>query len=44
LRAEEIVALEWADVDLERRQIRVLHSDWCGELTAPKNGRIRSSE
>src|SRR5688572_903861 len=41
LRAGEIVALEWADVDLDRRQIRVRHSDWCGELTAPKNGRIR---
>jgi integrase len=41
LRASEIVALEWADVDLKRRQIRVRHSDWCGELTAPKNGRIR---
>lgn len=41
LRAGEIVALEWVDVDLERRQIRVRHSDWCGELTAPKNGRIR---
>jgi integrase len=41
LRAGEIVALEWADVDVERRQIRVRHSDWCGELTAPKNGRIR---
>ena len=41
MRAGEIVALEWADVDLERRQIRVRHSDWCGELTAPKNGRIR---
>jgi integrase len=41
LRAGEIVALEWADVDLDRRQIRVRHSDWNGELTAPKNGRIR---
>jgi integrase len=41
LRAGEIVALEWADVDLERRQIRVRHSDWCGQLTTPKNGRIR---
>ncbi len=41
LRAGEIVALEWADIDLERRQTRVRHSDWCGELTAPKNGRIR---
>ena len=42
-RAGEIVALEWADVDLERRQIRVRHSDWCGELTAPKNGAFGSS-
>ena len=41
LRAGEIVALEWADVDIERRQIRVRHSDWCGELIAPKNRRIR---
>ena len=41
LRAGEIVALEWADVDLDRRQIRVQHSDWRGELTSPKNGRIR---
>ncbi|MQA29562.1 MAG: tyrosine-type recombinase/integrase [Luteitalea sp.] len=41
LRPGEIVALEWVDVDLERRQIRVRHSDWCGELTAPRNGRIR---
>jgi integrase len=38
LRSGEIVALEWADVDLERRQIRVRHSDWCGQLVAPKNG------
>jgi hypothetical protein len=36
LRAGEIVAFEWTDVDLERRQIRVRHSDWCGELTAPE--------
>ena len=41
MRAGEIVALEWADVDIERRQIRVRHSDWCGELIAPKNRRIR---
>jgi integrase len=29
------------DVDLERRQLRVRHSDWCGQLTTPKNGRVR---
>lgn len=41
LRAGEIVALEWRDVDFERRQIRVRHSDWRGTLTPSKNGRIR---
>ena len=41
LRVGEIVALEWADIDLERRQISVRHSDWRGQLTTPKNGRGR---
>ena len=41
LRVGEIVALEWADIDLERRQISVRHSDWRGHLTSPKNGRGR---
>lgn len=41
LRSGEIVALEWADVDFDRRQLRVQHSDWNGVLTTPKNGRIR---
>jgi integrase len=41
LRVGEIVALEWADVDLDRRQIRVRHSDWRGQLTTPKNGQAR---
>ena len=41
LRVGEIVALEWADIDLERRQISVRHSDWRGQLTSPKNGRGR---
>lgn len=41
MRVGEIVALEWADVDLERRQINIRHSDWRGELTTPKNGRGR---
>lgn len=41
MRAGEIVALEWADVDLERRQISIRHSDWRGQLTSPKNGRGR---
>jgi hypothetical protein len=29
------------DIELDRRQIIVRHSGWNGELTAPKNGRIR---
>jgi integrase len=41
LRVGEIVALEWSDIDLERRQISVRHSDWKGQLTSPKNGRGR---
>ena len=41
MRAGEIVALEWADIDLERRQISIRHSDWRGQLTSPKSGRGR---
>ena len=41
LRVGRIVALEWTDIDLERRQISVRHSDWKGQLTSPKNGRGR---
>src|SRR5262249_39484253 len=41
MRVGEIVALEWADIDLERRQIGIRHSDWRGQLTTPKNGRGR---
>lgn len=41
LRVGEIVALEWADLDIERRQISIRHSDWRGQLTTPKNGRGR---
>ena len=41
LRVGEIVALHWRDVDFARNQIAVRHSDWRGQLTAPKNGRVR---
>ena len=41
MRVGEIVALEWGDIDLERRQISIRHSDWRGQLTTPKNGRGR---
>ena len=41
LRRGEIAALEWADVDLGKRQICVHRSDWKGQVTAPKGGRLR---
>jgi integrase len=30
LRCGEMMALEWGDVDLEKRQLRVERSDWKG--------------
>ena len=41
LRAGEMRALQWTDVDLTRRQLRVARSEWHGHLTATKGGRVR---
>lgn len=41
LRAGEMMALEWTDVDLGRRQLRIQRSDWKGQVTATKGGRPR---
>jgi integrase len=41
LRCGEIMALEWGDVDLAKRQLAVRRSDWQGHVTVPKGGRIR---
>src|SRR5262245_12847039 len=41
LRCGEMVAMEWRDVDLSKRQLCVRQSDWKGQVTAPKNGRVR---
>jgi integrase len=41
LRCGEIMALEWTDVDLVKRQIAVQRSDWKGHVTATKGGRVR---
>ncbi len=41
LRRGEIIALEWTDLDLERRTLHVRRSEWKGEVTAPKGGRSR---
>jgi integrase len=36
-----MVAMEWRDVDLGKRQLYVRQSDWKGQVTAPKSGRVR---
>lgn len=41
LRRGEITALEWEDVDFDRRQLCVQRSEWNGQVTAPKGGRLR---
>src|SRR5258705_10682643 len=41
LRLGEMMALEWSDVDLHRRQLTVQHSDWKGHVTTTKGGRLR---
>lgn len=41
LRCGEMMALEWADVDLPKRQIRIQRSEWKGRVTPPKGGRTR---
>ena len=41
LRCGEMMALEWSDVDLQKRQLRVRQSEWKGHVTVPKGGRMR---
>jgi integrase len=41
LRCGEMMALEWRDVDLGKRQICVQRSEWKGQVTVPKGGRLR---
>ena len=41
LRCGEMIALEWRDVDVSKRQLCVQRSDWNGEVTSPKGGRLR---
>src|SRR5439155_25571293 len=36
LRCGEMMALEWSDVDLAKRQLRVERSDWKGHVIATK--------
>jgi integrase len=41
LRCGEMIALEWGDVDLPKRQLCVCRSDWNGQVGTPKGGRQR---
>lgn len=41
LRCGEILALEWGDVELERRTLTIQRSEWMGNISAPKSGRFR---
>jgi hypothetical protein len=41
MRCGEMLALEWRDVDLQKRQICVERSAWKGHVTAPKGDRLR---
>ncbi len=41
LRAGEMRALEWSDLDFVKRQIRVERSEWQGEVTSTKGNRVR---
>jgi integrase len=41
LRCGEMIALEWRDIDLAKRQVCVERSDWNGQVTVPKGGRLR---
>jgi integrase len=41
LRCGEIMALEWRDMDLGKRQLCIQRSEWKGHVTAPKGGRLR---
>jgi integrase len=41
LRCGEIIALEWGDVDLNKRQLCIQRSEWRGHVGVPKGGRLR---
>ena len=41
LRCGEMIALEWTDIDLAKRQLCVQRSNWDGHVTVPKGGRLR---
>jgi len=42
LRIGEIIALEWTDLDMKRRLVKVQRSEWQGAVSAPKGGQSRT--
>lgn len=42
LRSGEMIALQWQDVDLDKRCLSIHRSSWNGCVTSPKNGRPRT--
>ena len=43
LRCGEMMALEWSDVNLRTRQLRISRSEWRGQVTATKGGKCGMS-
>jgi integrase len=41
LRCGEMAAIEWSDVDFTNRCLTIRQSDWKGQLTSTKSGRVR---
>ncbi|MPZ21450.1 MAG: tyrosine-type recombinase/integrase [Luteitalea sp.] len=41
LRCGEMIALEWSDVDLGKRQLCIQRSEWRGHVSTTKGGRLR---
>lgn len=41
LRCGEMIALEWCDIDFVKPQLCVRQSDWNGQVSTPKSGKLR---
>lgn len=41
LRCGEVLALEWNDVEFDRRTLTIQRSEWMGNVSTPKSGRFR---
>jgi integrase len=41
LRCGEIIALEWSDIDFAKPQLCIRQSDWNGQVSTPKSGKLR---